>query len=62
MVWIADGRSLTGNAPAGRERMFEAGQLVAQKGIGDREVRRKILAAHDTIFHEPSSSKREVNS
>ena len=54
-------RFLTWNSPGGHERMFEAGQRMAQERIADPEVRREILAAHDTIFHERSSSTRGVN-
>jgi len=32
--------------------MFEAGQRMAEDAIKDAETRRKILAAHDTIFHD----------
>jgi quercetin dioxygenase-like cupin family protein len=45
-------RFLTWNSPGGHERMFEAGQQMAQERINDSELRLKILAAHDTIFHE----------
>ena len=45
-------RFITWNSPGGHERMFEAGQRMAQEQIGDPEVRQKILAAYDTIFHE----------
>jgi quercetin dioxygenase-like cupin family protein len=55
-------RFLTWNSPAGHERMFEAGQLMAQTGLGDPQLRRKILAAHDTIFHDPSPTSRGVKS
>jgi quercetin dioxygenase-like cupin family protein len=55
-------RFITWNSPGGHERMFEAGQRMAQEQIGDPEVRRKILAAHDTIFHERPRSVRGVNS
>jgi len=51
-------RFLTWNSPAGHERMFEAGQRMAEGRIEDPEVRRMVLAAHDTIFHEQSSSTR----
>ncbi|HEY2484400.1 MAG TPA: cupin domain-containing protein [Candidatus Binataceae bacterium] len=55
-------RFITWNSPGGHERMFEAGQRMAQEQIGDPEVRGKILAAHDTIFHERPRSVRGVNS
>jgi quercetin dioxygenase-like cupin family protein len=55
-------RFITWNSPGGHERMFEAGQRMAQERIGDPEVRQKILAAHDTIFHERLRSVRGVNS
>lgn len=55
-------RFLNWNSPAGHERMFEAGQLMAQKGLGNPKLRRKILAAHDTIFHDPSPTSRGVKS
>ncbi len=55
-------RFLTWNSPGGHERMFEAGQRMAQERMGDPEARRKILTAHDTIFHDPSPTTRGVNS
>ena len=55
-------RFLTWNSPAGHERMFEAGQRMAEEKVGDPEVRRKILVAHDTIFHEQSPGTRGISS
>lgn len=51
-------RFITWNSPGGHERMFEAAQRMAQQRIGDPEVRRKVLVAHDTVFHEPGPGTR----
>jgi quercetin dioxygenase-like cupin family protein len=45
-------RFLTWNSPAGHERMFEAGQRMAEEAIKDPEVKLRLFVAHDTIFHD----------
>jgi hypothetical protein len=50
--------SSPGTRRPGRSGYSKPGQRMGEQGVKDAEVRRKTLAAHDTIFHDRRLTER----